>query len=149
MFAFLWRISFLTHLLSLFQSSTHILQITIFHILLHSYSIQYLYHPDQVDTAAQSFNLPILITHIQGSGSIVFLHIHINGTMPQAGIDPSAQSHASYKGSVLPPSHRGWMSTTKFTTKSAFLVSATSFILLFFFHAYFEASTKRETAMHG
>ena len=52
MFAFLWRISFLTHLLSLFQSSTHILQITIFHILLHSYSIQYLYHTDQGDTAA-------------------------------------------------------------------------------------------------
>ena len=29
------------------------------------------------------------------------------GTMPQAGIDPPAQSHASYEASALPPSHHG------------------------------------------
>ena len=29
--------------------------------------------------------------------------------MPQAGIDPPAQSRASLKASDLPPSHRGWI----------------------------------------
>ena len=30
---------------------------------------------------------------------------HINSTMPQVGIDPLAQSHASYEASALPTSH--------------------------------------------
>ena len=30
--------------------------------------------------------------------------------MPQAGIDPPVQSHASYEASALPPSHHSWMS---------------------------------------
>ena len=29
--------------------------------------------------------------------------------MPQVGIDPPAQSHASYEASTLPPSHHGWI----------------------------------------
>ena len=29
--------------------------------------------------------------------------------MPQAGINPPAQSHASYEASSLPPSHHGWI----------------------------------------
>ena len=29
--------------------------------------------------------------------------------MPQAGIDPPAQSHASYEARALPPSHDDWM----------------------------------------
>ena len=29
--------------------------------------------------------------------------------MPQAGIDPPAQSHASYEVSALLPSHHGWI----------------------------------------
>ena len=40
-------------------------------------------------------------------------HLLINnngyGTMPQAGINPPAQSHASYEASSLPPSHHGWI----------------------------------------
>ena len=47
--------------------------------------------------------------HIQGSGSIVKIYTYINGTMPQAGIDPPVQSHASYEASALPPSHHGWI----------------------------------------
>ena len=31
------------------------------------------------------------------------------GTMAQAGIDPPAQSHASYEASALHPSHHGWI----------------------------------------
>ena len=30
---------------------------------------------------------------------------YIDSTMPQAGIDPSVQSHSSYEASALPPSH--------------------------------------------
>ena len=29
--------------------------------------------------------------------------------MPQAEIDPPAQSHASYEARALPPSHHGWI----------------------------------------
>ena len=29
--------------------------------------------------------------------------------MPQAGIDPPRQSHATYEASALPPSHHGWI----------------------------------------
>ena len=29
--------------------------------------------------------------------------------MPQAEIDPPAQSHAPYEASALPPSHYGWI----------------------------------------
>ena len=29
--------------------------------------------------------------------------------MPQAGIDPTAQNHASYEASALPPSRHIWM----------------------------------------
>ena len=38
--------------------------------------------------------------------------VYINGygTMPQAGIDPPVQSHASYEVSALPPSHHSWIS---------------------------------------
>ena len=32
-----------------------------------------------------------------------------HGTMPQVGIDPPVQSHASYEASALPPSHHGWI----------------------------------------
>ena len=38
------------------------------------------------------------------------------GTMPQAGIDPPAQSHASDEASALPPSHQGWIKTNIFLT---------------------------------
>ena len=34
--------------------------------------------------------------------------------MPQAGIDPLAQSNASYEASSLPPSHNGWIAYKKF-----------------------------------
>ena len=39
--------------------------------------------------------------------------INNNGydTMPQAGIDPPAQSHASYGASARPSSHHGWIIT--------------------------------------
>ena len=46
-------------------------------------------------------------TQIQGSRSIVYFYI--DGTKPQAGIDPPAQSHTSYEASALPPSHHGWI----------------------------------------
>ena len=36
------------------------------------------------------------------------MNFYIDGVMPQAGIDPPAQSHASYEASTLPPSHHGW-----------------------------------------
>ena len=29
--------------------------------------------------------------------------------MPQVGIDPPTQSHASYEAGALPPSHHGWI----------------------------------------
>ena len=29
--------------------------------------------------------------------------------MPQAGIDPPRQSHATYEASALPPSYHGWI----------------------------------------
>ena len=41
-----------------------------------------------------------------------FYVLHINGTMPQAGIDPPAQSHASCEASALPPGHHGWIRRT-------------------------------------
>ena len=34
--------------------------------------------------------------------------INREGTMPQAGIDPPVQKHASYEASALPQSHHGW-----------------------------------------
>ena len=34
---------------------------------------------------------------------------HISKSMPQAGIDPPSQSHASYETSALPLSHHGWI----------------------------------------
>ena len=42
------------------------------------------------------------------------LCLYIKGTMPQAGIDPLAQSNASYEASSLPPSHNGWIAYKKF-----------------------------------
>ena len=47
------------------------------------------------------------ITHIQGSGSIVYFYI--DGTLPQVGIDPPAQSEVCYQTTALPPSHHGWI----------------------------------------
>ena len=38
-----------------------------------------------------------------------YTSILLNGTMPQAGIDPPGQSHASYEASALPPNHHGWI----------------------------------------
>ena len=43
-------------------------------------------------------------------------YIHINSTLPQDGIDPPAQSHASYEASALPPSHYNWMIKVLFVT---------------------------------
>ena len=37
--------------------------------------------------------------------------------MPQAGFELPAQSHASYEGSTLPPSHHGWFSTVLLNKK--------------------------------
>ena len=48
------------------------------------------------------------ITHIQGSGSIVYFYI--DGTLPQAGINLPAQSEVCYQTTALPPSHHGWIS---------------------------------------
>ena len=35
------------------------------------------------------------------------LYIHLNGTMPQAGIDQPAQSHASYMHALFPQATTG------------------------------------------
>ena len=37
------------------------------------------------------------------------MNFYIDGNMPQVGIDPPGQSHASNEASPLPPSHHGWM----------------------------------------
>ena len=58
------------------------------------------------NTWLTKFSLLILITNMLGSGSMNF---YIDGTMPQAGIDPPAQSRASNEASALLPSHHGWM----------------------------------------
>ena len=42
-----------------------------------------------------------VITHVLG--------ISINGTMPQAVIDPLGQSEVCYQTIALPPSHHGWI----------------------------------------
>ena len=52
--------------------------------------------------ANKRLGLIIFTTHVLGSGIL-------DGTMPQAGIDPLAQSHASYEASALPPSHHSWI----------------------------------------
>ena len=47
--------------------------------------------------------------------------------MPQAGIDPPAQSHATYEASALPPSHHGWIlrwsSVRKILTKGQLILT--------------------------
>ena len=37
--------------------------------------------------------------------------------MPQEGINPPAQSYASYEASALPPSHKGWIYTSDVNSK--------------------------------
>ena len=37
------------------------------------------------------------------------MNFYIDSTMPQEGINPQVQSHASYEASILPPSHHGWI----------------------------------------
>ena len=42
------------------------------------------------------------------------MNFYIGGTIPQAGIDPPTQSHASYEASALPTSHHSWISLNPF-----------------------------------
>ena len=47
--------------------------------------------------------------------TISYNNFCIDGTMPEAVIDPLAQSQASYEASAQPPSHHGWILLCVFT----------------------------------
>ena len=49
------------------------------------------------------------VDHTSLAAGPLSMNFYIDGTMPQAGIDPPEQTDVSYEASALPPSHHGWI----------------------------------------
>ena len=67
--------------------------------------------PSYFSKHKQPFSLYILFILVLGSGSIFYEFLH-RRNLTQAGINPLALSHASYKASALPSSHHSWIFNT-------------------------------------